>query len=111
MDILSDVLRAVRLNRAVFFDIRASSPWVGVSPSTAEIASTIMPGVEHIISFHAVISGACWAALDNDPAAPIRLKAGDIVVFPGGAPNILSSAPGERVEPNTGVYCQPVVDE
>jgi len=111
MDILSDVLRAVRLNRAVFFDIRASSPWVGVSPSTAEIASAIIPGVEHVISFHAVISGSCWAALDNDPAPPIRLNAGDIVVFPGGAPNVLSSAPGEKGEPNMGIYYRPAVDE
>ncbi|RYE37672.1 MAG: AraC family transcriptional regulator, partial [Hyphomicrobiales bacterium] len=34
MDILSDVLRAVRLSGALFFDIRASSPWVGASPNT-----------------------------------------------------------------------------
>jgi len=38
MDVLSDVLSAVRLTGAVFFDINASAPFVGESPSTPEIA-------------------------------------------------------------------------
>lgn len=33
MDALSDVLRAVRLTGAVFFDVRASEPWVAESPA------------------------------------------------------------------------------
>lgn len=111
MDILSDVLRAVRLSGALFFDIRASSPWVGVSPSTEAIASAVMPGVEHVISFHAVISGSCWAALDNDMAPPIRMNAGDVVIFPGGAPNVMSSSPGQTGEPNMGIYYRPADDE
>ena len=32
MDALSDVLRAVRLTGAVFFDVPASAPWVAESP-------------------------------------------------------------------------------
>ncbi|MGQ3215385.1 MAG: AraC family transcriptional regulator [Shinella sp.] len=107
MDILSDVLRAVRLSGALFFDIRASAPWVGASPSTADIAAAVMPGVEHVISFHAVISGSCWAALDNDPAPPIRMNSGDVVIFPGGAPNVMSSSPGGTGEPNMGIYHKP----
>jgi AraC-like DNA-binding protein len=111
MDILSDVLRAVRLSGALFFDIRASSPWVGASPSTADIAAAVMPGVEHVISFHAVISGSCWAALDKDPAPPIRMNPGDVVIFPGGAPNIMSSSPGGTGQPNMGIYYRPADDE
>jgi AraC-like DNA-binding protein len=111
MDILSDVLRAVRLNGALFFDIRATSPWVGASPSTAEIASAVMPGVEHIISFHAVISGDCWAAVDGANAPPILMHAGDVVVFPGGAPNIMSSSPGQTGEPNMGIYYRPADED
>lgn len=111
MDILSDVLRAVRLSGALFFDIRASAPWVGASPSTVDIAAAVMPGVEHVISFHAVISGSCWAALDNDPAPPIRMNSGDVVVFPGGAPNVMSSSPGGTGEPNMGIYHRPADNE
>jgi AraC-like DNA-binding protein len=109
MDVLSDVLRAVRLTGAIYFDIDASSPWVGESPGTAEIAAAVMPGVEHIISFHAVMSGSCWAGLGDGSAPPLRLNAGDVVVFPGGAPNVMSSSPGMRGEPNPiAMYYRPI---
>jgi AraC-like DNA-binding protein len=99
MDVLSDVLRAVRLTGAIYFDIDAGSPWVGESPGTAEIAAAVMPEAEHVISFHAVISGSCWAALGDRSAPPVPVNAGDVVVFPGGAPNVMSSTPGMRGEP------------
>jgi AraC-like DNA-binding protein len=108
VDVLSDVLRVVRLTGAVYFDIDASCPWVGESPGTAEIAAAIMPGVEHVISFHAVMSGSCWAALGDGSAPPQQLNAGDVVVFPGGAPNVMSSSPGTRGDPNPlAMYYRP----
>jgi len=111
MDVLSDVLRAVRLTGAVYFDIDASSPWVGASPDTARIAASVMPGVEHVVSFHAVMSGSCWAALDDGSAPPpLHLNAGDIVIFPGGAPNMMSSSPGAQAEPDMAMYCRPTDD-
>jgi AraC-like DNA-binding protein len=107
MDVLSDVLRAVRLTGAIYFDVDAGAPWVGESPSTAEIAAAIMPEAQHIISFHAVISGSCWAALGDDSLPPVCIRAGDVVVFPGGAPNVMSSSPGARGEPNMAMYYRP----
>ena len=109
MDVLSDVLRAVRLTGAVFFDVDASCPWVGESPGTTEIAAAVMPGVEHIISFHAVMSGSCWAALGDGSLPAQQLNTGDVVVFPGGAPNVMSSSPGARGKPNPlAMYYRPV---
>jgi AraC-like DNA-binding protein len=109
MDVLSDVLRAVRLTGAIYFDIDASCPWVGESPGTAEIAAAVMPEAEHVISFHAVMSGSCWAALGDGSAPPVRVNAGDVVIFPGGAPNVMSSTPGARGEPNPlAMYYKPV---
>jgi AraC-like DNA-binding protein len=108
MDVLSDVLRTVRLTGAVYFDIDASSPWVGESPDTSRIAAAVMPGVEHIVSFHAVMSGSCWAALGDGSAPPLRLDAGDIVIFPGGAPNVMSSSLGARGEPDMAMYYRPI---
>jgi AraC-like DNA-binding protein len=109
MDVLSDVLRVVRLTGAVYFDIDASCPWVGESPGTAEIAAAIMPGAEHVISFHAVMSGFCWVALGDGSGPPQQLNAGDVVVFPGGAPNVMSSSPGARGEPNPlAMYYRPI---
>ena len=63
MDVLSDVLKAVRLTGAIFFERHLHAPWVGKSPHSAAIAATVMPDAEHVISFHAILSGSCWAAL------------------------------------------------
>lgn len=108
MDVLSDVLRAVRLTGALYFDIQASAPWVGESPSTSEIAAAIMPGVEHVISFHAIIAGSCWASLGDGSGTSLLLHAGDVVVFPGGASNVLGSSPGIRGKPDLTMYYRPV---
>ncbi|HTE81633.1 MAG TPA: AraC family transcriptional regulator [Reyranella sp.] len=107
MDVLSDVLRAVRLTGAVYFVIDASSPWVGESPSTAEIAAAVMPGAEHVVSFHAVMSGSCWASLGDGSGSPLRINEGDVVVFPGGAPNVLASSPELRGKPDMAMYYRP----
>lgn len=108
MDVLSDVLQAVRLTGAVYFDVDAGSPWVGETPSTQRIAAAVMPGVEHIISFHAIVSGSCWAAIDDGSVPPVRVSEGDVLLYPGGAPNVLSSSPGQRGEVNMGMYYRPV---
>jgi hypothetical protein len=43
-DVLWDVLRAVRLIGAVYFDFGLSSPWVAEAPPSREIAGKVMPG-------------------------------------------------------------------
>lgn len=60
MDVLSDVLRAVRLTGAIFFDQYLKAPFVGGSPHSATIAARVMPGAEHVIQFHALLAGSCW---------------------------------------------------
>jgi AraC-like DNA-binding protein len=93
-DTLSDVLRAVRLRGAVFFYIDGSSPWTAETPPAREIIPAIMPGAEHMIEFHGVIEGSCWAAIVGEP--PVRLHEGDVILFPQGDPHVMSSAPGLR---------------
>jgi AraC-like DNA-binding protein len=53
-----------------------------------------MPDAEHLIAFHGVVAGSCWAALAGEPA--VRLGEGDVVLFPRGDAHVLSSAPGMR---------------
>jgi hypothetical protein len=74
------------------------SPWVGESPHSAAIATMVMPEAQHVINFHAVLSGSCWATLIDGPARQTRLNAGDIIIYPMGDANVLSSAPGMRAE-------------
>jgi AraC-like DNA-binding protein len=105
MDALSDVLRAVRLTGAVFFDIRAAEPWVAATPSGAAIVARMFPGAEHLISYHVMIGGSCWAGMPDAP--PVQLHAGDIIVFPHGDSHLLSSAPGMRTRADLTRYRQP----
>lgn len=101
-DTLSDVLRAVRLSGAVFFTVDGSAPWVTETPAATEIAPHIMPGAEHVIDYHVLAAGSCWGGLIGEP--PIRLEAGDVIVFPQGDPHVMSSAPGMRGHPSVDTY-------
>ena len=105
MDALSDVLRAVRLTGGIFFDVRASEPWVAETPQGGSIVGRIFPGAEHLISYHVVTSGSCWASLIGE--SPMRLAEGDVVVFPHGDAHAMSSAPGMRDAPNMALYRRP----
>ena len=93
-DTLSDVLRAIRLTGAVFFEVDACSPWVAEAPHSSTIGPYIMPGVEHVIEYHVVTTGSCWGGLVGEPA--LQLEAGDVIVFPQGDAHVISSAPGMR---------------
>ena len=105
MDALSDVLRAVRLTGAVFFDVLAADPWVAEAPAGGSIVTTIFPGAEQLIPYHVVTRGTAWGCIVGE--APIRLSAGDIIVFPHGDAHVMSSAPGMRGAPNMALYRPP----
>jgi AraC-like DNA-binding protein len=93
-DTLSDVLRGVRLRGAVFFYVSGDSEWVAEAPAAAEIAPLLMRGVEHVMEYHAVAHGTCWASIPGGPS--VQLRTGDVVMFPHGDAHVVSSAPGMR---------------
>ena len=94
VDILSDVLRTVRLTGALFFPMDVSSPWVDEVPNATEFTSIVLPGAQHVVSYHIVRRGRCWASLRGE--APVRLETGDVLVVPHGDPYMMASAPGLR---------------
>ena len=108
MDVLSDVLLAVRLTGAVFFDVEARAPFATESPGADRIGEQVMGAADGVIGFHVVTEGTCWAeAVDGaDPA--VRLRAGEMVIFPAGDGNIIASAPGMRGSPDAARYYRPV---
>jgi AraC-like DNA-binding protein len=110
MDVLSDVLLAVRLEGAVFFDITARSPFVAQSPPTEVIAASVNADAEHLIGFHVITSGSCWVEAVDEPEPAVLLEAGQIVIFPSGDANILASAPGMRGKPDLPLYYRPVTE-
>jgi len=106
-DTLSDVLRAVRLKGAVFFDVDADGPWAAEAPPACEVGPGILPGVDHVIEYHVVTKGECYATLLCERPETVRLGAGDVVAFPQGDPHVMSSAPGLRAEPNIEAHRPP----
>ena len=98
-DALSDVLRTVRLTGAAFFDIVASNPWVAEQPTREMVLPKLLPGAEHLISYHVVTEGRCYASILGQEA--IAVDAGEVVVFTRGDAHVMSSHPGMRAKPVT----------
>src|SRR5688572_18777553 len=92
LDPLSDVLRAVRLTGACFFLVDASSPWWAEVAEGRLIAPAVLPRTQHVVSYHAIAKGRCWAGLADGTEA--WLGAGDVVVIPHGDAYALGTAPG-----------------
>lgn len=97
-DTVSDVLRAVRLTGGTFFSIEGSAPWAAEALPARDIGPEVLPGAEHVIEYHVVTAGACWAGIVGE--APIRMEAGDVIVFPQGDAHVVSSEPGMRATPD-----------
>ena len=92
-----NVLRTVRLTGAAFFDVVAKAPWVAEQPGPEMILPKILPGAEHMIAYHVVTEGRCFANIIG--GEPIAVKAGEVIVFTRGEPHVMSSSPGMRADP------------
>ena len=95
-DVLSDVLRAVRLRGAVFFSFEAADPWVAETPPAHEIIPAIMPGADVMVEFHCIARGSCWAGIVGEP--PMRLEDGDVILFPHGDATSSPARPASGAE-------------
>src|SRR3954471_16577720 len=92
MDALSEPLRVVRLVGAVFIHARFTAPWCYQSPRADTAAPLLEPGAERVVIFHLITEGECFVELGDDP--PLRLVAGDAVIFPQGDAHRMTSQPG-----------------
>ena len=96
-DALSDVLKTVRLTGAAYFDVAASAPWVAEQPARELVLPKILPDASHLISYHVLVEGECFAGVVGE--TPVAVRAGEVVVFTRGDPHVLSSSPGMRADP------------
>lgn len=97
MDVLSDVLRVVRLDGALFFNGEFSAPWCFRSSESAAIAARLSPHAGHLIIFHFLTEGRAYAKLPDGQR--VELTAGDIVVFPHGDVHLMGNgAPAKPVD-------------
>jgi AraC-like DNA-binding protein len=96
MDVLSEVLKAVKLDGALFYNAEFSAPWCFRSPDSLTIAPYLSPDSRHVILYHLLTEGRGYAHVEGDDR-PLPLNAGDIVIFPHGDAHIMGNGP--RVTP------------
>jgi len=89
VDVLSELLRVVRLDGAVFYNAEFSSPWSVYSPPSHCVAPYLKRDAGHVIIYHLLTEGHAWARLENGDRVP--LQAGDVVIFPHGDPHYMGN--------------------
>lgn len=94
MDPLSDVLRAVRLNGAYFYLVEAGATWSVAAAASPDLVPRVLPNSEHLIPYHILTAGSCWAGVAGQPQ--IRMRSGDAIIFPHGDAHVLSSEERKR---------------
>ena len=94
MDVLSEVLRVVKLEGALFFNAEFSAPWCISSSRSSEIAPHLSPGAEHLIIYHFLMEGRAYAKLPDGRRE--QLTAGDIVILPHGDAHLLGNGLPEK---------------
>lgn len=82
MDALSEVLRAVKLEGALFFHGEFSAPWCFRTVDADAASPLLAPGAHRLIIYHYLMEGRANARLETGARVPLR--AGDIVIFPHG---------------------------
>ncbi len=108
MDVLSDVLRSVRLCGSVFFTAEFSSPWALDSPNPELLATIVMPEADHVSLFHILMEGRCVVECDRYPR--VAMESGDVVVFPHGHAHTMRSEDSAESTPLDHVLSRPSPD-
>jgi hypothetical protein len=57
MEILSEVLKAVKLDGAMFYNAEFSSPWCARSIDARTVTSYLSPNSAHVIIYHLLTEG------------------------------------------------------
>ena len=92
MDALSQTLKVVHLIGAIFINAKFTAPWCYLSQRADSVASLLEPGAERVVIFHLITEGECYVEIDGQE--PMKLIAGDAVLFPQGDAHLMSSKPG-----------------
>lgn len=92
MDVLSEVLKTVKLDGAVFFNGEFSSPWCAREPDACTMASYLPARPKHVIIFHLMTEGRGYVRIEEDGRS-VPLEAGDIVILPQGNAHFMGNGP------------------
>lgn len=91
MDVLSEVLRVVRLQGALFYNGEFSSPWSVYAAGSHALARYFGTESEPLIVYHLLTEGRATVRLEGGDS--LSLSAGDIVIIPHGDRHIVENGP------------------
>ena len=81
MDALSDVLKSVRLEGALYLNAEFTAPWCMRGRYGLASVRERLAGADHVVFFHFLIEGSCKVRL-ADGVDVLAVAAGDVVLFP-----------------------------
>ena len=78
--------------------------------SFVTVVGKVMPGAQRVIEYHLIARGTCWGHAIGQEA--VRLREGDLIVFPQGDAHVLSSARGSSAASSAAtnvpsIHCSP----
>jgi AraC-like DNA-binding protein len=89
MDALSDVLKSVRLEGAVYLNAEFTAPWCVQAKYGLESVKKRLAGADHVVFFHLFTEGGCKVPLADGEV--LDVVAGDLVLFPQGDKQLMGS--------------------
>lgn len=92
MDALSDVLKSVRLEGAIYLNAEFTAPWCVLTKYGLASVSERLAGAEHMVFFHFITEGGCKLQLGN-AGEVLDVVAGDLLLLPRGDTHLLGSDP------------------
>jgi AraC-like DNA-binding protein len=87
---LSDVLKSVRLEGAVYLNAEFTAPWCIRGECSVPSVRQRLASAEHVAFFHFLTEGACKVRLD-DGAETLEVVAGDLILIPQDEKHLLGS--------------------
>jgi AraC-like DNA-binding protein len=79
MDVLTNIISAMRLSGSVFLEAEFTSPWCVTAMIPREDWSAFFPEAAHIIAYHYVAEGEFLCALEDQP--PVTVRQGQILLL------------------------------
>jgi AraC family transcriptional regulator, alkane utilization regulator len=80
MDALSDVLKSVHLEGAVYINAEFTAPWCVSAKFGLGLVRARLTRADHVVFFHYLTEGSCKVRLDESRDT-INVSAGDLVLF------------------------------
>lgn len=94
MDVLSEVLRVLRLHGALYYNAEFSAPWMVHAAASEFLKQYLAPGSGRLIIYHLITEGRAVARTDE--SRPLALEPGDIVVVPHGHSHRIWNGPATK---------------